>query len=110
MKSDQEIYQEIGQLLMDAGPSNAQELLVKAELFSDGDGGRYEFDYVDRSGVLNWFDPDGRAVRNLTDLLVELREYFLVNNLASGLDPWTGCKISLVVDKMKFGIEFIYKV
>ncbi|MNJ40096.1 hypothetical protein D3C77_349820 [compost metagenome] len=106
--SDQELYQKIGQLLVDAGPSDAQEIIVRAELFSEGDGGKYEFDYVDRAGQLNWFDPDGRAVGDLTELLVKLREYFKVNKLTAGAAVWTGCEISLSVSGMKFGIEFIY--
>lgn len=72
--SDQEIYQKIGRFLVDAGPSGAQKLIVRAELFPEG-GGKYEFDYVDGAGELNWFDPDGRAVGDLTELLVQLREY-----------------------------------
>ncbi|MEN1607136.1 hypothetical protein AAIH68_35645, partial [Pseudomonas aeruginosa] len=43
-----------------------QSLPYLAELFSEGDGGKYEFDYVDQSGELNWFDPDGRAVGDWT--------------------------------------------
>lgn len=106
--SDQEIYQRIGRLLVDAGPADAQKIIVRAELFSEGDGGKYEFDYVNESGKLNWFDPDGRAVGDLTELLVKLREYFSVNNLTSGKEEWTGCVISLDVSENKFGIEFTY--
>lgn len=36
---DQELYQKIGQLLVDAGPADAREIIVRAELFSEGDGG-----------------------------------------------------------------------
>lgn len=105
---DQVLYQKIGQLLVDAGPADAQKLIVRAELFSEGDGGRYEFDYVDKMGALNWFDPDARAVGDLTKLLVKLREYYLENKLTAGEPAWTGCVISLNVDEMKFGVEFIY--
>ncbi|WP_440466744.1 hypothetical protein ACKI1H_25690 [Pseudomonas sp. YH-1] len=106
--SDQEIYQKIGQLLIDAGPADAKKIIVRAEIFSEGDGGKYEFDYVNRAGELNWFDPDSRAVGDLTELLVRLREYFSVNNLAAGESVWTGCIISLGVDEGKFDIEFTY--
>lgn len=30
---------------------------------------------TDGAGELNWFDPGGRAVGDLTELLVQLREY-----------------------------------
>jgi hypothetical protein len=105
---DQELYQKIGQLLVDAGPVDAREIIVRVELFSEGDGGKYEFDYVNRSGELNWFDPDGRAVGDLTEFLVKLREYFLANNLAAEGKPWSGCVITLDVNEMRFGIELNY--
>lgn len=105
---DQELYQKIGQLLVDAGPADAREIIVRVELFSEGDGGRYEFDYVNQSGGLSWFDPDGRAVGGLTDLLVQLRDYFSTKNLTAGEKAWSGCVITLDVDEMKFGIEFNY--
>ncbi|AVR65497.1 MULTISPECIES: hypothetical protein [Pseudomonas aeruginosa group] len=104
---DQELYQKIGKLLVDAGPADAREIIVRAELFSEGDGGKYEFDYVDQSGEFNWFDPDGRAVGDLTELLVQLRDYFSANNLTAG-EGGAGCVIKLHVDEMKFGIEFNY--
>jgi len=64
--------------------------------------------HVDGVGELNWFDPDGRAVGDLTELLVQLREYMVTNNLTAGAGAWTGCEINLSVDEMKFGIEFSY--
>lgn len=106
--SDQEIYQKIGQLLVDAGPTDARKIIVRAELFPEGDGGKYEFDYIDGAGVLNWFDPDGRAVGDLTELLVQLREYFASNGLTAGEGLWTGCEIDLSIDEMKLGVEFTY--
>lgn len=106
--SDQEIYQEIAQLLIGAGPSEARRIVVRAELFSAGDGGGYEFDYVDAAGELNWFDPDGRAAGDLTELLVRLRNYFVSNNFNSELGAWNFCKIDLCVEGMKFRINFSY--
>lgn len=106
--SDQEIYQKIGQLLVDAGPSGAQRVIVRAKLFPERDGGIYEFDYVDGAGELSWFDPDGQAVGYLTELLVQLSEYFATNKLTAGAGAWTGCEINLGVGEMKFGIEFKY--
>lgn len=106
---DKHIYQKIAQLLVDAGPLGAQSIIVRANVFDAGDGGGYEFDYIDDTGELNWFDPDGRAVGDLTDVLVELRDWYVSNNLTAGQLPWVGCLISLHVQSMKIGIEFIYK-
>lgn len=105
---DQEIYQKIGQLLVDAGPREAKKLIARVKLFPEGDGGKYEFDYVAEAGVLNWFDPDGRAVGDLTDLLLQLREYFVTYKLTAGEGVWTGCEICLIVDEMNVEIKFAY--
>jgi len=78
---DQDIHQRIGQILFNCGPSNALELIVRAEIFPENDGGKYEFDYLDESGNLDWFDPDGRAIADLTDALVELKKYFIDNKM-----------------------------
>lgn len=109
LMNDQLIHQKIGQLLIDAAPSSAQELIVRAQLFPEGDGGKYEFDYLDSAGETHWFDPDGRAVGDLTDLLVQLRSHFIAQNLTAGAPVWTGCEIHLSIDIMKFGIDFTYE-
>jgi hypothetical protein len=106
---DQFFYQKIGQLLIDAGPSNACKIIVRAELFPDNDGGKYEFDYYDRDGNLSWLDPDGRAIADLTDLLISLRKLHLENNFSSEDDTWIGCVISLDIDSMKFNLKLNYK-
>ncbi|MGD9424038.1 hypothetical protein ACLHDD_02425 [Pantoea sp. NSTU24] len=68
--------QKIGQILYDCGPPNAQKIITRAEVFSESDGGKYEFDYFDENGDLDWFDPDGRAVADLTDILVAYKTFF----------------------------------
>ncbi|EIL88419.1 hypothetical protein UU9_12717 [Rhodanobacter fulvus Jip2] len=102
------MYQEIGQLLVDSGPVNAQKITVRAKIFPNNDGGRYEFDYIDDVGGLSWFNPDSRAVGDLTDTLVKLRNFFAKNNLSSGEKIWSECEINLDVKNMKIGIDFKY--
>ncbi|MBB2802810.1 hypothetical protein XarbCFBP7604_09190 [Xanthomonas arboricola] len=106
--SDQDLYEKIGQLLINAGPDGACEIIVRAELFDENDGGRYEFDYVGVTGEVHWFEPDGRAVRDLTELLVKLRKYFLSSNLVGG-KVWTRCVINLVVKSNKLAVKFFYE-
>lgn len=84
--------------------------MVRAEVFPEYDRGKYEFDYIYETDKLNFFDPDDWAVGDLTELLVQLRKYFVTNKLTSGIGIWSGCEISLVVEKMKLGVEFIYDV
>jgi len=101
-------YERIGQLLIDAGPLDAKKIIVRAELFAEGDGGSYEFDYLNDAGDLNWFDPDGRAVGDLTDLLVQLRSHFVMNGLCAGDKAWSGCVVTLNVENIKINIYFKY--
>lgn len=62
--------------------------MAGTELFPEGDGCKYEFYYVDFSGKLDWFDPDGGAMRDLTEQLVELRTYYIENKLTNGRSAW----------------------
>ncbi|KRP65229.1 hypothetical protein TX23_26660 [Pseudomonas paralactis] len=105
---EQLFYEKIGQLLIDAGPSDAKKIIARAELFAEGDGGSYEFDYFNKAGDLNWFDPDGRAVGDLTELLVQLRSHFVMNGLCAGEKAWSGCVVTLDVENIKINIEFKY--
>lgn len=106
--NDQKIYERIGQLLINCGPLDAKKIIVRAELFDEGDGGSYEFDYLNEKGDFNWFDPDGRAVGDLTDLLVELKHYFNMNEMYMGRKRWSECVITLDVERIKIGIKFKY--
>ncbi|WP_244182147.1 hypothetical protein [Proteus terrae] len=77
--NDQIIYQKIGQLLIDSSPSDAKKIIVRAQLFCERNGCTYEFDYVDKNNELNWYDPDGKAINDLTDILEDLRSFYIDN-------------------------------
>jgi hypothetical protein len=106
--SKQELYQRTGQLLLDAGPSEAQKIVVRARLFAEGDGGSYEFDYSDKASRSSWFDPDSKAVGDLTELLVELRGCYIGNGLCQAGTTWSSCTVTLDVEKMKICIDYNY--
>ena len=74
---------------------------MKAKLFAKDDGGSYEFDYHNTAGELNWFDPDSRAIGDLTELLVGLRKYFLAHGLWANEEGWSGCVATLDVENIK---------
>ncbi|WP_207282549.1 immunity protein YezG family protein [Pseudomonas sp. FW300-N2F2] len=106
--SEQGLYQKVGQLLLDAGPSEAQKIVVRARLFAEGDGGSYEFDYFDKTNRSSWFDPDSRVVGDLTELLVELRRYYVENGLCQNGKAWSSCAVTLDVEGMKISIDYNY--
>ncbi|MCW0314798.1 hypothetical protein NB694_004598 [Pantoea ananatis] len=105
---DTDIEKEIGKILYECGPGNAQKIIVRAEIFSEDDGGKYEFDYLDENGDLDWFDPDGRAVADLTDALVAYKKFFLENNLTNGNPIWSKCEITFNIPEEKISINLQY--
>ncbi|WP_272656424.1 MULTISPECIES: hypothetical protein [unclassified Providencia] len=103
------LHNRIGQLLVNAGPKNSRKLIVFAALSSEGDSCEYEYDYVDADGLEDWFIPDKNASYDLRLLLVELREYYIKNNLTNGLPVWSKCKIVVDLETMKINIDFKYE-
>lgn len=106
---EQQIHQKIGQILYECGPVEANKIIVRAELFAEGDGSRYEFDYVDKSGKMGWFAPDGRAVSSLTDKLLELRKHQINSGLCLESSPWRICGVELDILNMKITINVRYE-
>ena len=103
-----DIEQKIGQILFDCSPCNAKKIIVRAEIFSEDDGGIYEFDYLDENGGLDWFDPDGRAIADLTDALIAYKKFFLENNLTNGKPIWSKCEINVDIPEEKISINLQY--
>lgn len=81
----QENYQKTGQLLINARSEDAKKIIARTELF-----------------------PEGGAMRDLTELLVELRTYYIDNKLTNGRSACYGGELALDVGRMKLGIEFRY--
>lgn len=105
---DQDLEQKIGQILYDCGPDNAHKIIVRAEIFSENDGGKYEFDYFDENGDLDWFSPDGQAIADLTDALVNYKKFFLDSKLTNGKSIWSRCEITVNIPEEKISINLQY--
>ena len=108
MEIKNNIYNNIGLILVNASPKNATKVIVRAELHADEDTCKYEFDYIDNNGQMDWFDPDGRAVGDLTDELIKLKHYFIDNNLTNGKPIWHGCEVIVDLEKNKIHVDFKY--
>jgi len=104
----QDLEQKIGQILYTCGPENAQKIIVRAKVFNENDGGKYEFDYLDENGALDWFSPDGRAIADLTDVLVAYKAFFLDNNMTNGKPVWSECEITVDIREEKIKINLKY--
>ena len=106
---DDELYSEIGRILFESAPENAQIILLDAELSPEDDHAKFLYDYVDTKGVKTWFLPGTPATDSLLlERLVELRKYFVANNLTNGKPAWHGCLVTVDLEKMKINLDHRY--
>ncbi len=108
MRSDQEIYNDIGSVLLSIAPSDAVKIILYATLEPESDCGEFTYDYVDNKGDQHWITETADASEKLLDLLVELRN-FVVDNFKSQKKPfWHGCEVTVDIETMKINIDFKY--
>ncbi|PHM29437.1 immunity protein YezG family protein [Xenorhabdus innexi] len=110
MDLDDEIYAEMGQLLYNAAPDDAKKIIMDAQLSSDGRCCQFKYNYINDSNDKQWFLPeDGLTDHKLRELLVSLRQFF-VDNIHSEQPPhWSGCIVTVDVEKMKINVDFKYE-
>ncbi|MFP1757690.1 hypothetical protein ACLEEB_02725 [Lonsdalea quercina] len=103
-----DLHNKIGQLLVDAGPENAKKIIACAKLPLDGESCEYEYDYIDQEDEKTWFVPDKLASYDLRLLLVEMRDFYIKNNMTNGKPAWTACQIIIDIPEEKINISFQY--
>lgn len=109
MRQSQDVYNDIGSVLIAAAPDSAAKIIARAELSPEGDHCKCEFDYVDStSGETNWFTAGAQANADLLDLLVELRRFFVENVSSHRPSFWHACEIKADVEKLNITIDFKY--
>ena len=108
MRSDDDIYNDIGGILFEIAPSGACKIIMRAQLSQELGSCEYEYDYIDEQGNVAWFTAGGRANTDMLDLLIELRSWYVENKLTAGLSAWCGCEVTLDLVKAKISIDFIY--
>lgn len=109
MRSDQDIYNDIGAILLAIAPNDASKVMLRATLSPEGDHCKCEFDYVDKyTGDINWFSAGMQANSDLMDLLVDLRSFFADNIASDAKSFWHGCEIVVDVESLKININFKY--
>lgn len=108
MRSDQNIYNDIGSVLLSITPDDAVKIILCAALEPESDCGEFTYDYVDRQGNQHWITETADASERLLDLLIELRNFF-VDNFKSQEKPfWHSCEVTVNVETLKINIDFKY--
>lgn len=108
MRNDQEIYKDIATILLSIAPDEAKKIIVRAELSQENDNCEYEYDYLNIRNETKWLTAGGRANTDMLYCLVELRHYYVENNLTNGRPAWSGCEITFDIESMKLNIDFRY--
>ncbi|MHC8390868.1 hypothetical protein ACYZTM_23135 [Pseudomonas sp. MDT2-39-1] len=107
--SEDEIYLQIGEILLGTAPPSAVEVIVEAEISPEDDHCQLLFDYIDEHGKKDWFSPkSGHVDVGLLKSLVELRKIYKESGKTAGLPVWSGCTITLKVVPAKLAIAFKY--
>ncbi|MGR7527202.1 hypothetical protein ACU6ZM_23860 [Klebsiella aerogenes] len=109
MRSDQDIYNDIGGGLLSVAPDNASKIIMRAELSPESDHCKCEYDYVDKlTGNIDWFSAGAEANGRLLDLLVELRNLFVEKVKSKEKPFWHGCEVTVNVETLKINFDFKY--
>ncbi|OVZ94939.1 hypothetical protein CBW54_00550 [Yersinia kristensenii] len=109
MSIENDLYVRIGGALYNEAPENARIILLNAELSPENDHAKFLFDYVDNEGNKDWFSPENpQTDSELMDCLIQLRNYYVENNLTNDRPAWHSCEVTFDVEHMKLSIEFQY--
>ena len=108
MRSDDDIYNDIGRILFELAPKGACKVIMRAQLSQELDSCEYEYDYFDEQDNVSWFTAGGRANTDMLSLLIELRHWYVENRLTGDLPVWNGCEATLDLIKVKLNINFLY--
>ncbi|MBK0096098.1 hypothetical protein IBT49_08915 [Erwinia sp. S63] len=105
----EDLYRRIAMIVFSCGPQGARELIVKAELFADDEGGEYQFDYLDDNGEPDWFEPDAQAIGDLTAALKDFQQYFVDHDMTEGKPVWNKCVVVINVPEESISIDVQYE-
>lgn len=108
MRSDQDIYSDIGTLLYSIAPDDAVKIIMRAKWCEETEYCEYEYDYVDYKANTQWFTAGGLVNSAMLHYLVELRKYYIEHQLTNGKAIWEACEASFDIEKMKIIIDFKY--
>jgi len=63
MRQSQDIYNDIGSVLLSIAPDTAEKIILCATLDPESDCNEFTYDYVDKQGHQHWVIPIGYSVK-----------------------------------------------
>ena len=104
-----DLYNKIGQILVMSCPDDAVKIVTGIQIAKEDDAVSYYFNYFDNKNNKKEFKPVSKARDDIFYTMLELKKYFLDNNLTNGEPIWTGCIVEIDIKNSKINFEFKYE-
>lgn len=107
MNKDSQIYNSIGQILFDTAPEGAKKIRMRAAVSLDNDCLRSQ--YINETTGETYFLNKVGAASDILNYLVELKYFYIENNLTNDQPIWHGCEVTLDIENGKINFDFKYE-
>ena len=104
-----DLYNKIGQILVMSCPDDAVKIVTGIEIAEENDAVGYFFNYYDNKNNKKEFKPVSKARDDIFYTMLELKKYFIDNNLTNGKPIWAGCIVKIDIKNSKINFEFKYE-
>ena len=104
-----DLYNKIGQILVMSCPDDAVKIVTGIEIAEENDAVGYFFNYYDNKNNKKEFKPVSKARDDIFYTMLELKKYFIDNNLTNGKPIWAGCIVEIDIKNSKINFEFKYE-
>ena len=104
-----DLYNKIGQILVMSCPDDAVKIVTGIEIAKENDAVGYFFNYYDNKNNKKEFKPVSKARDDIFYTMLELKKYFIDNNLTNGKPIWAGCIVEIDIKNSKINFEFKYE-
>ena len=104
-----DLYNKIGQILVVSCPDDAVKIVTGIQIAKEDDAVSYYFNYFDNKNNKKEFKPVSKARDDIFYTMLELKKYFIDNNLTNGKPIWAGCIVEIDIKNSKINFEFKYE-
>ena len=104
-----DLYNKIGQILVMSCPDDAVKIVTGIQIAKENDVASYYFNYFDNKNNKKEFKPVSKARDDIFYTMLELKKYFIDNNLTNGKPIWAGCIVEIDIKNSKINFEFKYE-